>query len=83
MVSDRCKIKMEHFNSYTFGQLNRRFIYRHLGIAEMLNITKEVYQSRSNRLPKDIQRRRPQESAFRMSKGVNGLKTTRETSSNK
>jgi len=36
----------------------------------MLNITKEVYQSRSNRLPKDIQRRRPQESAFRMSKGL-------------
>jgi hypothetical protein len=61
-------VKLVYF--YTFGQLNRRFIYRHLGYAEMLNITKEVYQSRSNRLPKDIQRRRPQESAFRMSKGV-------------
>ena len=65
-------MKSSHLKSssvYTFAHLNRRFIYRHLGYAEMLNITKEVYQSRSNRLPKDIQRRRPQESAFRMSKG--------------
>ncbi len=34
----------EKSSYYTFAHLNRRFIYRHLGIAEMLNITKEVYQ---------------------------------------
>jgi hypothetical protein len=45
----------------------------------MLNITKEVYQSRSNWLPKDIQRRRPQESAFRMSKGVTVAKAHSRT----
>ena len=55
---------------YTFGQLKRRFYISWFGSAESQNITKAFYQSRSNRLPKDIQRRRPQESAFRMSKGV-------------
>ena len=61
---------------YTFGQLKRRFNISVFGIAEYQNITKEIYRSQRRRLPKDIQRRRPQESAFRMSKGVKHVKET-------
>ena len=58
---------------YTFAHLNRRFIYRHLGIAEMLNITKEVYQCQSNSCQSTVKDAEPYGSAFRMCNGVKYL----------
>ncbi len=60
---------MNHQYLYTFGQLYRRF-YITIQQSWIVEYNKGGFISHEVTLPKDIQIRRPQESVFRMSKGV-------------